>query len=335
MLLSIALLTTAVAIPAQGLVDSTSVKIQEWKVPFENTRPRDPSVDKEGIVWFVGQTGHYIGRLDPKSGEIKKFALDSGTGPHSQIVGSDGNIWYTGNRANHIGKMDPKTGKITKYPTPEGVRDPHTMIEDKNGNFWFTAQQSQYVGRFNPKSGKMDVIKMDGRKNPYGIAIDSKGNIWFNQFASNSIGKIDPNTMELTEYPLPNERARDRRIGITSDDKIWYTDYLRGMIGRLDPQTKKVDEWALPGGPNAMPYGMTIDDKDRVWVAELGKQPTGTPPRAKVRIVGFDTKNCETMYTAWVPSGGSTVRHMIFDKKAREVWFGSDAGTIGRFKVPN
>jgi virginiamycin B lyase len=208
------------------------------------------------------------------------------------------------------------------------------MIEDKNGNFWFTAQQSQYVGRFNPKSGKMDVIKMDGRKNPYGIAIDSKGNVWFNEFATNAIGKLDPNTMELTEYPLPNERTRDRRIAITSDDMIWYTDYTRGMVGRLDPRTKKVDEWALPGGQLSQPYGITVDDKDRLWIAEIGAQPTGTPPRAKVRIVGFDTKLCEPMSTTWVPSGGHTIRHMIFDKNSREVWFGSDENTIGRFKVP-
>lgn len=332
MLISVALLTAAAAVlPAQGM---DSVKIQEWQVPWERTRPRDPSVDKDGNVWFVGQTGHYIGRLDPKNGEFKKFPLDSGTGPHSQIVGSDGNIWYTGNRANHIGKVNPKTGQITKYPTPEGVRDPHTMVEDKNGNFWFTAQQSQYVGRFNPKSGKMDVIKMDGRKNPYGIAIDSKGNVWFNEFATNAIGKLDPNTMELTEYPLPNERARDRRIGITSDDMIWYTDYSRGMVGRLNPTTKKVDEWQLPGGQNAMPYGMAIDDKDRIWIAEIGRQPTGGEG-AKVRIVGFDTKDCAPMSTTWVPSGGGTIRHMIFDKNSREVWFGSDENTIGRFKVPD
>jgi virginiamycin B lyase len=333
MLLSVAMLT-AVAVLPQQQARMDSVVIQEWKVPWERTRPRDPSVDKDGIAWFVGQAGHYIGRLDPKSGEITRFPLDSGTGPHSQIVGSDGNIWYTGNRANHIGKLDPKTGKITKYPTPEGVRDPHTMIEDKNGNMWFTAQQSQYVGRFNPKTNKMDVIKMDGRKNPYGIAIDSKGNVWFNEFATNAIGKLDPNTMELTEYPLPNERTRDRRIGITSDDMIWYTDYSRGMIGRLNPQTKRVDEWPLPGGPTSLPYGMTIDDKDRIWVAEVGKVPTGGEG-AKVRIVGFDAKDCSVFSETWVPSGGGTIRHMIFDKNAREVWFGTDANTIGRFKVPN
>ena len=34
---------------------------------------RDPSVDKQGNVWFVGQTGHYVGRLNPNNGEFKKY----------------------------------------------------------------------------------------------------------------------------------------------------------------------------------------------------------------------------------------------------------------------
>lgn len=332
MLITIAMLTAA-ALPLQG-GGLDSVKIQEWKVPWENTRPRDPSVDKQGNVWFVGQTGHYVGRLNPKNGEFKKFELEPGTGPHSQIVGQDGNIWYTGNRTGHIGKLDPNTGEITKFQLPEGVRDPHTMIQGKDGKFWFTAQQSQYVGRLDPKTGKVDVVKMEGRKNPYGIAFDSKGNVWFNEFATNAIAKMDPNTMEIKEYPLPDQRARDRRIAITSDDKIWYTDFARGYVGRLDPTTGKVDEWPLPGGPLSQPYGITVDDKDRLWIAEIGKQPMNGE-RAKVRIVGFDAKNCETMSTTWVPSGGGTVRYMIFDKNAREVWFGADENTVGRFKVPN
>ena len=31
-----------------------------------------------------------------------------------------------------------------------------------------------------------------------------------------------------------------------------------------------------------------------------------------------------------IPSGGGQVRHMHFDPATRSVWFGTDAGTIGR-----
>jgi virginiamycin B lyase len=38
-----------------------------------------------------------------------------------------------------------------------------------------------------------------------------------------------------------------------------------------------------------------------------------------------------------VPSNGAsanTVRHMTFNRPTREIWFGTDAGTIGAVKVP-
>src|SRR5690606_24303413 len=58
------------------------VEIREWEVPWERSRPRDPHVDGEGRVWFVGQQGNYIAFLDPESGKFTQFAIDSGTHPH-------------------------------------------------------------------------------------------------------------------------------------------------------------------------------------------------------------------------------------------------------------
>ena len=73
------------------------VQIDEWKVPWTDTRPRDPYVDGAGQVWFVGQAGNYIARLDPESGEFKKYTIEAGTYPHNLVVGPDGGIWYAGN----------------------------------------------------------------------------------------------------------------------------------------------------------------------------------------------------------------------------------------------
>jgi len=35
-----------------------------------------------------------------------------------------------------------------------------------------------------------------------------------------------------------------------------------------------------------------------------------------------------------VPSGGGTVRNMVFDARGNVIWFGSDANTIGRARLP-
>jgi virginiamycin B lyase len=313
---------------AGGEVDRP-VEITEWTVPWEKTRPRDPYVAPDGRVWFVGQAGNYIASLDPKSGEFKRFAIDSGTYPHNLIVDREGKIWYAGNRNAMIGKLDPVTGEITRYPMPDpGLRDPHTLVFDRTGeNIWFTAQQSNYVGRLNTRSGKVDVIKLaTERARPYGIVVDRSGRPWFNEFGVPKIASIDPKSLAVKEYALPHERARGRRIELTSDGRVWYVDYTRGYLARLDPATGKVDEWASPSGAKAMPYAMIVDDRDRIWYVETGVQPN--------RLVGFDTKKGEVIsITPIAKSGALTVRHMYYHAPTKSIWFGTDAGTIGRAKI--
>ncbi|HJU72170.1 MAG TPA: hypothetical protein VJ717_00380 [Gemmatimonadaceae bacterium] len=330
----VALVFTPAVIEAQA---AATVPLQEFTVPWGRMgRPRDPAVAPDGSIFFVGQagqapTGNYIGRLDPKTGEFKKWELDPGTNPHNCIVDAKGIVWYSGNRNGTIGKLDPKTGEITRFPIPDStVRDPHTMIFDQKGNIWFTAQQSNAIGHFDVKTSKFRIVKPplpEGRRstNPYGIVIDTKGHPWINLFATNMIATVNPETMELTTYQLADPGTRNRRIAITSDDKIYYVDYARGYLGKFDPSTKKVTEWLLPGGEKSLPYGMTSDDNDRIWIAETGSQPN--------RLVGFDPKTEKFFSVTEIPGERNTIRYMIYDKKTKLVWYGSDAGMIGHAVV--
>ena len=304
-----------------------TVDIREWPVPWKNTRPRDPAVGANGRVWFVGQEGDYLGWLDPASGKFGKFELQKGTGPHNCIVARDGQIWFAGNAAGYIGRLDPKSGKIARYPMPDkAAGDPHTLIQAADGTIWFTVQVGSFVGHLDPKSGAVRLVKVPARgARPYGIVIDSAGTIWFNQFGRNAIGSIDPKTMRLTEHELP-KGTRDRRIAIIGDGAIWYGDYARGFLGRLDPATGQAKEWQTPGGASSLPYAMAVDDQKRIWFVESGPQPN--------RLVGFDPKTSAFFSVTPIPSGAETVRNMVFDAKTREIWFGTDAGTIGRAKLP-
>jgi virginiamycin B lyase len=315
---------------ADTIVESTEhVEITEWRVPWPGTRPRDPAVGGANEIWFVGQQGDYVGLLRPETGEFERFDLPEGAGPHNVIVGSDGGAWYAGNRQGYIGRVDPETGEVTQFmmPDPEQVRDPHTLLLDESGDIWFTAQVSNYVGRLSPsRDGEVGLIEVPTeRARPYGITMDSTGRPWFVEFGSNKIGVINPATMALSEYPLPNADARPRRIALTSDDAIWYVDYARGYLGRMDPATHEVTEWRAPGGSNSQPYGMTVDDMDRLWFFETNPDPN--------RLVGFDPDTESFFSVTDVGSGGGTVRHMVFDEATRQIWFGTDTDTIGRAQL--
>jgi virginiamycin B lyase len=304
------------------------VSITEWTVPWEKTRPRDPYVDAQGKVWFVGQAGNYIANLDPASGKFARFEIEAGTHPHNLIVDKTGKVWFAGNRNARIGALDGATGKSTIYPMPGGApRDPHTLILDSKSDIWFTAQGGNAVGHLDTKTGKVRIVDVATRNaRPYGIVMDRKDRPWFVQFGTNKVASIDPATMKVTEYALP-ERARARRLEVTSDGIIWYGDYMRGMLGRLDPSTGSVKEWPMPSGATSLPYAMAMDDRNRVWLVESGVQPN--------RLVAFDTKTeAWTSVTPIAESGAKTVRHMVFHAPTRTLWFGTDANTIARARVP-
>jgi virginiamycin B lyase len=305
------------------------VDITEWTVPWEKTRPRDPYVDGRGMVWFVGQEGNYIATLNPTSGQFRKFEIEDGTFPHNLIVDRSGMVWYAGNRNARIGRLDPTTGKATTYPMPDpAARDPHTLVFDNDGDIWFTVQRGNFVGHLDTKSGKIRVQKAPtGNSLPYGIVVDRNNQPWFVEFGSNRIGTVDRSSMKITEFELPNTRSRARRLVTRSDGFIWYVDYTRGMLGRFDPRTHIVKEWAAPSGARSLPYAMALDDRERVWFVETGVQPN--------QLVGFDPKTEKSFsVTPIAKSGAGTVRHMYFHRPTRTLWFGTDANTIARAKVP-
>lgn len=302
--------------------------VQEWTVPWEGTRPRDPFVAPTGLVWFVGQEGNYIANLDPKTGKFDRFEIDPGTHPHNLVVAPDGMVWFTGNRNGRLVKLDPKTRKLTTYmmPDPDKVGDPHTMVLDKAGNAWFTAQGAAVVGRRDARTGEIRIWEMGSGTRPYGIEVDAAQRPWFVLFGTNAIGTIDPATMKERRYELP-EGARPRRVTVMKDG-IWYGDYARGYLGRLDPKTGKVSEFVLPGGKSSLPYAMAGDDKGRIWLAETGLRPN--------RLVAFDPSAGKFTHTVDTEGGDepNTIRHMVFHQPSREIWYGTDRNTVGRLAVP-
>jgi virginiamycin B lyase len=321
------LIAAVLAVPS--LAFSQKVELQEWTVPWPDTRPRDPYVDAQGRVWFVGQEGNYIAYLQPRDGTFKRFEIEAGTHPHNLIVDRQGFVWYAGNRNARIGRLDPQTGAVKIIPMPDAAaRDPHTLVFDKSGqNIWFTLQGANRIGRLNVNSGKVDLINVPTeRARPYGIALDSKGQPWVNLFGSSKLAVINPGTLQLQEIALPRADARTRRIAISRDDAIWYVDYAGGQLGRYDVASNKFEEWPLPSGAASRPYAMAIDDQDRIWMVETGVQPNN--------FIGFNPKTKQFFATAPIASGAGTVRHMYYHPSSREIWFGTDRGTIGRAKLP-
>jgi streptogramin lyase len=93
-ILSCTVLCFGVVLAARGAGPATEaselkVTIREWNVPTKGAHPHDPAVGVDGALWFTEQMVSKIGRLDPKSGAFKEYALKvEDSGPHGLVCRS-------------------------------------------------------------------------------------------------------------------------------------------------------------------------------------------------------------------------------------------------------
>lgn len=300
--------------------------LTEWEVPWPNTRPRDPWVGPDGLVWFVGQVGDYVATLDPATGDFRRYDLDPGTGPHTVITNEAG-AWYAGNRAQHIGRIDPETGAIEKITLPgSGRRDPHTMDFTRDGNIWFSVQHGNQVGFLNTDSLEITLHEVDTpTARPYGLMNDGQDQPWVTLFGTHRLATIPERGGEVAEIELPRAEARPRRPALTGDGRVWYVDFAHGYLGYYQPADGSIREWQTPGGPTGAPYAIAVDGQDRVWFSEVGRTPN--------RLIAFDPESEIFLEPIELASGGGIIRHMTYHAPTETLWFGADTGTIGRIEV--
>ncbi|MGO2013120.1 MAG: Vgb family protein [Pseudoalteromonas sp.] len=277
-----------------------------WQVPTLGQRARDPVQGKNGIIWWVGQWGNILGRLNPKTGEMKEYTLPSGTFAHSVSLDKNQTPWFLGNKNGTVGYLDLATEQFKVYKMPDKkARDPHTGVFDGAGTFWFTLQHSNMIGKLNPNNGDIQLATLPTKgSRPYGIKLDSNGTPWVSCNGSNCLIKVDKNSMELTEIKLPGANTHTRRLAITPDDMIFYVNSGMGKLGRFNPKTANITEWDNPSGEDSHPYAIEYAD-NAIWFNESAKRPE--------TLVRFDLAS-ETMQSWQIPSKegvhSGLIRHM-------------------------
>ena len=190
-----------------------------------------------------------------------------------------------------------------------------------------------YPGRFqtfalpNPDLGHREL-------GPHGITQAKDGHVYAAEIDESMIGELDPETGKVTQYETPT-RSTPHTIRSDSKGNVWFTE-MQGVskIGKLDAVTKKITEWdPSPSDTNAHYYGMTVDQKDRVWAVGMTSH----------KIVGYDPKTDKWSVYA-TPTQPSGPRRPSVDSKGK-VWFSEhigqalgvldpDTGKITEYKDP-
>jgi virginiamycin B lyase len=298
--------------PAAVSLTAARPTVHEFTLPG-GQGPHDVAPAPDGTVWYTAQLAGDLGRLDPRTGEVRRIKLGTGSAPHGVIVGPDAAPWITDGGLNAIVRVDPATSDVHRYPLPANRpgANLNTAAFDARGILWFTGQSGVY-GRLDPRTGEMAVFDAPRGPGPYGITSTSDGAIFYASLAGSYLGRLDLGTGAATALDPPTPRQGARRVWSDSHGRLWISEWNAGQLGRYDPATGQWREWKLPGD-HPQPYAVYVDDRDVVWLSDFGANA----------LVRFDPQT-ETFAIFPLPSPNASVRQLL--GRPGELW-GAESGT--------
>ena len=168
--------------------------------------------DKNGVLWFTGQSGFY-GRLDPRTGTIEVFNAPRGQGPYGISTTPKGEVYFASLAGSYIAQINLETGNATVLDPPTKEQGARRIWPDSSGRVWFTEWNAGKLGMYNPVTDEWKEWKLPGQKpQPYAIFVDDKDIVWLSDFGSNAMVRFDPSLEKFESFPLPSPEAKVRQL---------------------------------------------------------------------------------------------------------------------------
>lgn len=309
------------------------VIVTEYDLPRPLAMPHDVVVDSGGTVWYSDFGDQFMGKLDPKSGEVKEFSipvLKKGfpMGTLDLQLDKEENLWISLMYQGGIAKFDKKTQKFQVYPVPKEWQGDHTqqsMVSPNNwhvdGKVWTNNQDTHAIYRLDVATGQYENLgefPIPGANrtiNAYGIPSDRENNLYLLEFGANNIGRIDAKTKEFKVFSTVTSGSRPRRGRFDEQGRLWFAEYGNNGIGALDPQSGKIQEWKVPT-PWSAPYHVVPDKNGDVWSGSMWTD----------RVTRLNPKTGE--FTDYLLPRETNIRRVFVDSSTTPVtfWVGSNHG---------
>jgi streptogramin lyase/nicotinamidase-related amidase len=267
---------------------ATQVIYTEYDVPRKMTQPHDVVLDAAGTVWFTEFGEQNLGRMDPKTGEVKEYKVPTlrpkePTGALDLETDEHGHFWISLQNQGGIAEFDEVTGKFKVYAVPAQYLTDETQQSmvgpqhfEVDGKVWLNDTSIPGLLRVDLKTGKWDKwapYKQSGGGDElaifqphsvYGIYADKRNNIFFCDFGGENIGKIETATGKVTLFPTPTRRSRPRRGRMDEQDRLWFAEWRGDKLAMFDTKTDKIQEWPVPT-PYMAPYDVVLDKNGELW----------------------------------------------------------------------
>lgn len=204
--------------------------------------PNEMALDGHGEIWFTEFNADRLGRLDPRTGRMRQYALSAKASvqtlyPYGVTIDRQGMVWFTEAGANQLGRLDPTTGTLRVFIAP----GPHTLLmevaSDARGAIWITSFTPGLLLRFRPDSSTFSayMAPFDGRESSafYGLLVTPTGDVWVTNLAENVLARLDVAAQRFISYSIPRPGSQPLGLVMDGNHALWFTG--ANAVGVLHP----------------------------------------------------------------------------------------------------
>ena len=241
----------------------------------------------EKYAW-VGAFNNMVGVFDLKDGKaLGPATIDGEVGQLQGVAtAANGDVWIADNTANHMIQFPGGDYTKGKRHTIVGLQAPFGVAVDAQNRVWVSSSYNNKLTVFPgdaPDQAKTIEVNLGGR----GIAVDSTGHIWIAQQSNSPQGALPPGAKMPPNIPAnapqPKTIMEEFEAGaeyLLTNPTITQT----GMVGLISPDMEVVKP-DIAKGTAYIPWGVSIDGNDNVWVGNLYGQ-------SLTHICGVNPANC-------------------------------------------
>jgi virginiamycin B lyase len=228
-----------------GRLDPKTGAMKEYPLP-PTARPHSIVADKDGNIWYTGNSNATVGKLDPKTGKITEYKTKS-RDPHSATFHPNGRLYFTAQGARMIGRLSPETGEITEVETEP---NPYGIQVGPDGTLWVAHNGTNKVSSVHPDTLAIRFYEVPNTASRIRrLGFTSDGMVWYGN-SIGRIGRLNPTTGEIKEWASPSGPTSSPYAFTVVNDVVWYNE--SGMrpdaLVRFDPKTERFQSWAIPSG---------------------------------------------------------------------------------------
>jgi virginiamycin B lyase len=195
--------------------------------------PNELALDRAGDLWFTEFSADRLGRLDPRTGQIRQYALSARSSvltlyPYGITIDQEGMVWFTESGTNRLGRLDPLTGALRLFSAPDPQARLMEVTSDGQGSLWTTTLTPPgLLYHFTPATGTFTSYRAPVRGPAssalYGLLVTPTGAVWVTMLAENALACLDVKARRFVSYHIPTPDSEPLGLVMDNSHAIWFT----------------------------------------------------------------------------------------------------------------